>query len=71
MGTLLLWTLWNNWIPVMINGAHLYCGGTAGYFSVEQLVTSVWKIYVWCKELSKAEQLGTLASNNSDPATIN
>lgn len=42
MDTLVLWTLWNNWILVMINWAHVYCGGTAGYFSVEQLATSVW-----------------------------
>ena len=47
MDTLVLWTLWNNWTPVMINGAHVYCGGTAGYFSVEQLVTSVWNIYMY------------------------
>lgn len=47
MGTSVLWTLWNNWILVMINWAHVYCGGTAGYFSVEQLDTSVWNIYMY------------------------
>ena len=47
MGTSVLWTLSNNWILVMINWAHVYCGGTAGYFNVEQLDTSVWNIYMY------------------------